>query len=116
LLLSSHKSVPNNFSREVIEQNKSGLGRLYNGKKNLEYLMENAIERDVDETDKNILGKGNKYKEDFIKSMEDDINTAGAISSIFELVRYANSSLSQETNKIVIKKIYDILLDRKSTR
>jgi len=110
-LLSSHYRGPINFSREVMEHNKSGLRRLYNGKKNLEYLMENAIERDMDETDKNILGKANQYKEEFIKSMEDDMNTAGAISSIFELVRYANSSLSQETNKIVIKKIYDILLE-----
>ncbi|MTI69876.1 MAG: cysteine--tRNA ligase [Firmicutes bacterium] len=110
-LLSSHYRNPVNFSKEILMQTKSGLDRLYNGKKNLEHILGNAKERELTDEDKNMIENINQFKEKFVKSMEDDLNTADAISSIFELIKYTNTNLSDETNKKVIDKAYSQLME-----
>ncbi|MTI67000.1 MAG: cysteine--tRNA ligase [Firmicutes bacterium] len=110
-LLSSHYRNPVNFSKEILMQTKSGLDRLYNGKKNLEHILGNAKDRELTDEDKNMIENINQFKEKFIKSMEDDLNTADAISSIFELIKYTNTNLSDETNKKVIDKAYSQLME-----
>src|SRR5699024_7899509 len=101
-LLSAHYRSPINFSRDAMEQTVNGLNRLYNGKNNLEYLINKTRSRELDEEDEKSLEKINKYKEEFIKSMEDDLNTADGIASIFELVKFANTNLNERSNKKVI--------------
>jgi len=101
-LLSAHYRSPINFSRDAMEQTVNGLNRLYNGKNNLEYLIDKTRSRELDEEDEKSLEKINKYKEEFIKSMEDDLNTADGIASIFELVKFANTNLNERSNKKVI--------------
>jgi cysteinyl-tRNA synthetase len=50
------------------------------------------------------------YVKDFINSMEDDINTADAIASLFELIKFTNSNFSEKTSKSVIQYAYDNLI------
>ena len=110
-LLSAHYRNPINFSRDVMEQLKNGLDRLYNGKSNLEYLINRTEDRKLGEEEKKILKKIDEYKDNFITSMEDDINTADAISSLFEVVKLANTNFNEQTPKFVIQYTYDNLVE-----
>lgn len=110
-LLSAHYRTPINFSREIMAQMESAMERLYNGKKNLEYLLEKSEDKPLSEEEKELENKVDLFKEDFIRHMEDDINTAGAISSIFELVKFSNLNINEKNSKNLIQKIYDMLIE-----
>lgn len=109
-ILSAHYRSPINFSREILIQAKSGLERLYNGKKNLEYLLDKADETN-DKNDNKIKDEINKFKEKFINSLEDDLNTADAIASLFELIKYTNTNFNENTSKSIIKYTYELLIE-----
>ena len=109
-ILSAHYRNPINFSKELMESSKRALERLYNGKYNLEYLLSKAEDREVNEEEKEMLKQVDGYIEDFINSMEDDINTAEAIASLFELIKFTNSNFNEKTSKSVIQYTYDNLL------
>lgn len=110
-LLSAHYRSPINFSREAMEHTEKGLERLYNGKKNLEYLKEKTETKDLTDADNRIMEKVSTFKEGFINAMEDDLNTADAIASIFELVKFANTNLNEDSNKEIVEKAYEVLME-----
>ncbi len=107
-LLSSHYRSPINFSREVMDHMKHGLERIYNGRNNLEHLLKSSSQ-DSSSEDTKMLEQVDKIKDEFVKAMEDDLNTADAISAIFELVRYANTNFDKNTSKEVLSRALDIL-------
>lgn len=110
-LLSAHYRTPINFNREVMEQTRNGLDRLYNGKKNLEYLLDKSEDRELPDGEEVELDKIESFKEEFIRGMEDDLNTADAIAAIFELVRYTNSNINEHSPKIIVEKAYNLLIE-----
>lgn len=110
-LLSAHYRSPINFSRDVMDQMENALERLYNSKKNLEYLMEKTEERDLSSADKTHLDRIKGYKDDFENSMKDDLNTADAMAAIFELVKYSNTEFDEKANKKLVTKAYETLMD-----
>lgn len=110
-LLSAHYRSPINFSREAMDHTEKALERLYNSKSNLEYLMEKAAERDLSDVDEKHIDKIEDYKRQFVESMEDDLNTAEAIAALFELVKYTNTEFNEDSNKKVISKAYDSLME-----
>lgn len=107
-LLSAHYRNPINFNREVMEQLENGLERLYNTKKNLEYLLDMAEDSKVENGE---INKINKFKDEFIKSMEDDLNTADAIASLFDISKYANTNFNEKTSKFVIQYTYNTFME-----
>ncbi|EOD00077.1 cysteine--tRNA ligase [Caldisalinibacter kiritimatiensis] len=111
LILSGHYRKPINFSRDLVIQAKNGLDRLYNGKKNLEHLMDVCEDKELTDNDKDMLKAIEQFKAQFIESMDDDLNTPDGITALFELVKYANSNFSHETPKSVVKKAYDVLVE-----
>lgn len=110
-LLSAHYRSPINFTREVMEQIENGLERLYNGKNNLEYLLNKTEIRELTDEEKTHLEKKEKFKEEFIKSMDDDLNTADALAAIFELVKYANTNLNEKTSKKLVEEYLNMLME-----
>ncbi|NLJ78357.1 MAG: cysteine--tRNA ligase [Tissierellia bacterium] len=110
-ILSSHYRSPLNFSKDSIAQAERGLERLYNGKKNLEYLLDRATKQEMESTDEESLKRVEGYKQAFIESMDDDLNTADGIASIFDIVRYSNSNFGEKTPKKLLQYTYDILLE-----
>ena len=110
-LLSAHYRTPINFSREVMDHNQHGLQRLYNSKKNLEYLITKTHTRDLTAEDQKTIEILEAYKSDFIKGMEDDLNTADAIASLFELVKFTNSNFDEKTNEILVVEAYNMLME-----
>ena len=85
--LSAHYRSPLNFSREQIAQAQSSLERLYTARDQLKFLLSGAKDREPNETEKAFMDACTASKEHFIAAMDDDLNTADALSSIFELVR-----------------------------
>ncbi len=91
MMLQAHYRSPINYSLEIIEQCKSALERLYNCKEALAFALTKATSGEFTEEQKqNLL----KHKDSFIEAMDDDLNTADAISAIFELVREINTNVS----------------------
>lgn len=110
-LLSAHYRSPINFTREIMKQMENALERLYNAKKNLKYLLDRAQDRELSQEEENNFAEVDKYKEQFIESMEDDLNTADGIAAIFELVRFSNTKLSEKTAKSLVSKTLDALVE-----
>lgn len=102
-LLSAHYRNPINFSEEVMEQTKNALERLYNAKEKLERLIETA----KDGEDPAIVEAVDKCKNEFEVAMDDDINTADGVASLFEIVRIINTEVDESTPKAALKYVYN---------
>ena len=100
-MLSAHYRSPINFSKELMESAKSALGRIYTCLETLDFLAENDSGREPSEAEKEVLGGIDGHKQRFIAAMDDDINTADAISAIFELVADINKIITQNPPKSV---------------
>lgn len=110
-LLSAHYRNPINFSYELIQQAEKGLERLYNALENLNHLESVAEERELTPQDKQLLNKFNAYKDEFIKVMDDDFNTADGIAVLFELVKEFNTNVDEKTSQKVITAAKNLLLE-----
>ncbi|WP_100065613.1 cysteine--tRNA ligase [Miniphocaeibacter massiliensis] len=108
-LLSVHYRKPINFSEEVMEQTKNGLERLYNGKKNLGKLLNKATGK-LKEEEKEKVFKIEEIVKSFETAMDDDLNTADAISSIYELVKFSNSNVDENSSKELAEIAYNALI------
>ena len=94
-MLSAHYRSPLNFSPELMEAAKSGLDRIHT-----------AMQRLKDERGKGTSGEETEEEkaavQEFVKkfeaAMDDDFNTADAISAIFEMVKYANTLKPEEVS------------------
>lgn len=101
-LISSHYRSPINYSLDIIEQCKSALERLYTCRDSLDFAIKNAS-KDIDD-DEEILNLINSRKEQFIKALDDDLNTADGIAAIFDLVSDINTKIiNKEVSENVCK-------------
>ena len=94
LMISCQYRSPINYSFDAIEQCKASLERLYTCRDNLDFALQNAKD-EAGENDAAIIAQIDKRKESFIDAMEDDLNTADALGSVFELVRDLNTSVNE---------------------
>jgi len=104
-MLSAHYRSPINFSEELMEQAKTAVERVYTCIENLNFLLESAQDKELCEKCSATLKKLDEYKEKYIACMDDDLNTAGAIGAIFDIVYLANTELSAESPKSVIEAV-----------
>lgn len=99
-LLSSHYRSPINFSKEVMDQNKHALERLYNTKTRLQEALEKAeLGRDQAFDD-----QVESLKAAFIENMEDDMNTAGSLGQVFDLSKLINQGINDGVKKDSLEK------------
>lgn len=106
-LISSHYRSPINYNLEIIEQCKSALERLYNCRESLDFSIKNA-KTDIADDDE-ILALIDSRKEQFINSMDDDLNTADGIAAVFDLVSDINTKIiNKEVSKNVCQKAADM--------
>ena len=96
LLISAQYRRPITYSTDIIEQCIAALNRLYTCRDSLDFELKNAVDAEHD-GDKAIIDGFDKYREQFISAMDDDLNTADAIASIFELVRDINTNVVGKT-------------------
>ena len=110
-MISAHYRSPINFSDDLLEQTKSGLERLYNAKNNMLYLLESAVEKETTQEEQELIKRLDEHKNKFIEAMDDDLNTADALASIYDLIRDANGSLKPESSKAAVKASLDMLME-----
>ncbi len=98
-MLSAHYRSPLNFSADLMEAAKNGYERIVSCVTNLNYLLENAKADAYLEGEKAIADQLAEYEAKFDQAMDDDLNTADAISAIFELVKFVNTNVSADSSK-----------------
>lgn len=108
-ILSAHYRSPLNFSDTLVESAKASLERILNAVSRLEDMTETAPERELSEEEKQIEQKFTEYVTKFEQAMEDDLNTADAISAIFELVKFTNSNVTSDNAKAIVTKALDTI-------
>ena len=106
-MLLAHYRNPVNFSDEMLNQAKAGLERLYNTKEKLEFTISNLQESAMTEEEKSLVAELDGFRTKFIDAMEDDVNTADAISVIFELAKFTNSNVNEKSSLEFAKKCLD---------
>ena len=99
LLLSAHYRVQLNFSKELLDSAKASMERLYNAVCNLENLIDEVKLESMTEKEKIYFEGLSKYRLKFIEKMDDDINTADAISVLFELAKDINTNITINSSK-----------------
>lgn len=98
-MLTAHYRSPINFSSELMEAAKNSLERIRTAVSNLNYIAANGGEDNISAVEREQINKAAGIAEGFNKAMDDDLNTADAISVIFELVKYANVTASEGSSK-----------------
>ncbi len=115
-MLSAQYRSPLNFSAELIESAKNGLERILNGGKKLEEIVAKENGKEISEAEQQLLDTElPKYVERFDAAMDDDLNTADAISVIFELIRFTNANTDENSSSAFAKKLYDTLFTLSDT-
>lgn len=107
-LLSAHYRKPLNFTEENMQQTKNGLDRIYIGRDRLRSLIEKAGDGNEEKSDE-LKSEVDRIKKEFEENMDDDINTADAISSIYELIKFINTSLDEDASKEILEYTYETL-------
>ncbi len=107
-MLSAHYRNPINFGRDMLNQAKSALERLYNCKNNLLHLMQNAADKELTAEEESFADGLTSYKRKFEDAMDDDLNTADALAAIFDMVRELNSVLTPQSPKKLVEKAYGL--------
>ncbi len=102
-MLAAHYRGPVNYSKEMLDQAKAGMERLYNSRDMLEFLIKNAdgALREDERADYERLAS---FKDEFIRAMDDDLNTADALAAIFELVSHINTTANEKSSKEYLEK------------
>ena len=110
-MLSAHYRTPLNFSDEIMAQAKNGYERIVTAMSNLNYMIEQAKDGSgISSGEQEILDKAREYETRFDEAMDDDFNTADAISVIFELVKFINSNTPEGSSAEYLKALKKQLL------
>ena len=97
-MLSAHYRSPLNFSADLVEASKNGLERILTAVDRLK-----SISGTEGEVDKAVADEMDAFVKKYEAAMDDDLNTADAISVIFELVKYANVNVTEDSTKATVE-------------
>ncbi len=109
-MLSAHYRSPLNFSADLMMAAKNGLERIITGTENVKYALSNAKKEQMDDAEKALLTEAKGFETKFDEAMDDDFNTADAISVIFELIKFANINATADKSKEFLQAILDEIL------
>ena len=112
-MLSAHYRSPINFSKDLMESAKAGLERIHNCLDAMAFFKKSAKDHEETAEEQALLQEVQSYREKFIAAMDDDLNTADAISVIFELVSLANKNITaqSDTAPAVIEKVCNTIYE-----
>lgn len=110
-MLSAHYRSPLNFSAELMEAAKNGLERIVTCVSNLNFLLEKAQTEELSAEEEKELLRAKEFMTKFDEAMDDDFNTADAISAIFELVKFANTSVGEGAGAAFIRALKDEIVE-----
>ena len=98
-MLSAHYRSPLNFSADLMEASRNGLNRILTAVWNVRDLLSASPAEGLKEGEKEAMEEADRLVKKFEEAMEDDFNTADAISALFELVKHANTTVSVSSSK-----------------
>lgn len=112
-MLSAHYRSPINYSTDILEQSKAGLERLYNCLESLNFAIKNAQNESLSEFEQESIETFEINREHFMNAMEDDLNTADAISVLFDIARSANTMINgfETPSKPFLEKIKNLYVE-----
>ena len=108
-MLTAHYRNPLNFSAELMESAKAGLDRILTGAERLKDLIEQSDETDLSSAEMAGLQEREKFTTRFEKAMDDDFNTADAITAIFDFVKFLNTNTDENSSKAYLTGLHDSL-------
>ena len=109
-MVSAHYRTPVNYSQESLEMAQASLARINTTFANLRFLMENGADGEMNEKEAAMAASFAQFKQNFCDAMDDDLNTADAVSVIFELVRAINTVASgKDVTKAYGKAAFEML-------
>lgn len=113
MMLSAHYRTPINYNLTIIEQCRSALERLHNCRHNLDFAIQNGLDAET-EGEAEFRRQADSRKAQFIKAMDDDLNTADGIAAVFDLVKDINTFSSVPRSKASLEyasELFDSLTD-----
>lgn len=113
-ILNGQYRMPINFSRELLQAAQNGLERIKNSMNNINYIINVTKIDTLTQNEEELLKQLPKYKIDFEKAMDDDFNTADAVTAIYEIAKFANINVGENTSKefaLAVKKEFKTLTD-----
>ena len=108
-MLSAHYRSPLNFSADLMEAAKNGLERIVTAGSTLKRLMDATTNQQISDEEKALFDATQEYVKKFEAAMDDDANTADAVSAVFELVKFINTNASSENSHAYLELLYDRL-------
>ncbi len=112
-MLQAHYRNPLNFSADLMESAKNSLERIRNCADRMADLVASYSEKTESATEDKIAiqEKLFGFREEFENAMNDDFNTADAISAVFNLVSYLNTEITSDLSYDIVKEAYDELME-----
>ena len=104
-MLSAHYRSPLNFSAELMEASKNGLVRILTAVERLGELLSSVADKEMTEEELGVQSQVKELVAKYEAAMEDDFNTADAISAVFELVKLANTSVDEKSSKALVESV-----------
>ena len=101
-MLSSHYRSPINFSEEILKSAAAGLERLKNCRRNLEFLLGSAA-GELTAEEEQLLGGFDRFETRFCEVMDDDLNTADAVSVLFDFARELNIATEERRSRAFLE-------------
>ena len=122
-MLSAQYRSPLNLSADMMEMAKTSLERIRTAAENQDNALKTAKEGPMTEEELANASEVKSFVEKFEAAMDDDFNTADAVSAVFEMVRFSNSTVKPESTKEYVTLVRDtfrklcdvlgIILDKK---
>lgn len=109
MLSGAHYRMPLNFSQDLMESAKSSLGRIKIAMERLEDIVEKGNSGEISTEEQITLDSLHNHVKRFEAAMEDDFNTADAVSVIFEMVKLVNISFNMESSKAAVEEGKNLL-------
>lgn len=106
-LLTTNYRQPINFTKEIINQANSSLQRLTNAYFRLEDLKKNQAEK-TQTNDQDLISELDSFRNKFIEVMDDDLNTADAITVLFDMAKFINTKIDENSDKDLVNKTFDL--------
>lgn len=108
-MLSAHYRSPLNFSRDLMAAAKNGLERIRTAAEHLRSMVSQGNGGKLTREESKLLEESKAFARKFQEAMDDDFNTADAIASIFELVKFTNTNVKEGCTRLLAEQLYGTL-------
>ena len=108
-MLNAHYRSPLNFSADLMEAAKNSLERILEAAGKLSDRKDNGAAENITEEELALLKEAEGFVPKFEAAMDDDFNTADALAAIFELVKFANTNVDENSSREFAGGLYEEL-------